>query len=159
MALPDADLINGQIAEMFELGLGKVPSQKSAFDVFDLPPGDAQVIGYVLDRHALSQLQDVSLKGPRVTVLGHRKRDWYLRGSTTGAARDSWDSHPHHDGLPSDRHRLPLPLLLTAQLNLCRPTPGTTIRLLSGNHREDHLALLEVRCLVTVLTNPEGAIQ
>src|SRR5262249_19149397 len=67
------DLVDGEGAEMLELGLGVPPHQVALLDVLDHVPAEIQVMGDVADGHAAGQLQGVGLEGPGVAATGSAK--------------------------------------------------------------------------------------
>ena len=72
--LGDGDLVDGDVPQVLELGLGEPPRQVALLDVLDQVPADAQVHGHVADGHAPAQLQGVPLEGAWCSSAAGRRR-------------------------------------------------------------------------------------
>src|SRR5262249_57948935 len=57
------DLVDGDVPQVLELGLGESPRQVALLDVLDRVPADVEVAGHIEDGHAPRQLQGVALEG------------------------------------------------------------------------------------------------
>ena len=77
MSLTDANFIDGDVANIFQRGLGEVLSEVSLLDFFDNIPSDAQLVGDIFDGHAPRQLQRVPglAFGEATTWLGKADLD------------------------------------------------------------------------------------
>ena len=95
MPLGHGDLVDGDGAEVLELGLGIAPRQVALLDVLDHVPADIEVMGDVLDGHAPRQLQDVALEGLGVAAARVGEGDLDLADPPAGATFDARDREGH----------------------------------------------------------------
>lgn len=73
MPLAQADFVNGNLFEMFQLWRTIAPGQMAILNVFDQVPTDAQTIGDILDGGELGQLKHIPLEGLGVSAAGDRR--------------------------------------------------------------------------------------
>jgi len=69
MPFADADFINRQTLEMFQLWLLETSAQPAFLDVPNRPVGDSHVLGDILERHGPPQFEHHSLEAVSVRFL------------------------------------------------------------------------------------------
>src|SRR3974390_594845 len=159
MALGDGDLINGDLAEVPQLGLGVASAQVTFLDVLDDVPTDAQVPGHVEDGHAPRQFQGIALEGFGVGSPWVGKGDLHLADHATGPADDAGEREDKDCGTTTDGQRPELALNSATGLNISRAarcTPESLALLING---EDHLATLILSADVLIAPDTKGVIQ
>src|SRR5271157_1145894 len=102
VAFAHRDLVDGDLRQVFQLGLGE-PSGKVTFDdVLDQIPTHVKVLGDVLDGHEAGQFQCVTFEGLGIAsaLIGEPNLD--LSDQTTGLAVDARNLEVNDHGFASD---------------------------------------------------------
>jgi hypothetical protein len=103
MPLSDGDLVDGDLLELVQLGLAEAALQGAGLDVLDGVPTDLQVFGHVLDGHVLGQVQDVTLEGAGVVLLGVGEAELDLPHPAAVEAAHSGDREAQQHRLGANR--------------------------------------------------------
>src|SRR5262249_20518118 len=125
MAFADADFVDGDASQMFELGLGKMPLEVAFLNVLDRIPADTEVSGNILDGHALRQFQGVALEGVRVAKTRVGKRELHLPRDLAVVALDARDVEEQVNAFGTDRHQAKQPRLTAMGGDVGRVTNRT----------------------------------
>lgn len=98
MPLADADLIDGDLLELMQLGTGKASLQISLLDVFDHIPTHSQVPGHILDGHMSRQPQGITFESPAVAAAPGSEVGFNLAQNPTSQTQHSRyrQDQPHH---------------------------------------------------------------
>src|SRR5262245_24583347 len=159
MAFADADFVDGDASQMFELGLGKMPLEVAFLNVLDRIPADTEVSGNILDGHALRQFQGVALEGVRVAKTRVGKRELHLPRDLAVVALDARDVEEQANAFGTDRHQAKQPRLTAMGGDVGRVTnrtaQGRSI-LFDGEH---HSAFEVVGANMAVAANTERLIE
>ena len=159
MAFGDGDLVDGEVTQVLELGLGEATCQVPLLDVLDHVPADAQVPGHVLDGHMAAQLQGVALEGAGVAAARVGEGDLDLADQATVLAFDARDGQDDDRGAGADGHGAETPLDVAARDDPGRAAGGAAAGLGLLVDREDRLAVLVVGASVLVAADAEGVVQ
>src|SRR5512135_1714756 len=151
--LGDGDLVDGESAQVLELGPGEAAGEVALLDVLDHVPADAQVQGHVADGHAATQLQGVALEGVGGAAPRIGEGDLDLPHHTTGLAFDARDGQNHEGGAAADGHGSEAPLDPPAEIESWRSAGGAAAGLGLLTDGEDRLAVLVVGAGVVVATD------
>ena len=146
VSLGDGDLVDGDLPQVLELGLGVAAAEVALLDVLDDVPADAQVAGHVEDGHAPRQFQGVALEGLGVGPPRVGEGDLDLADHATGLAGDAWDREDDGGGAAADGQRSEPPLDLTSGPDVARAAGFAPEGLGFLADGEDHLAALIRRC-------------
>ena len=109
MAVADADLIDGQVLEVLELGFLETNLQPPLLDFLDRVPSDAEMGGHGLDRHVPREIQHVTLKGMGVAASLVGERDLGLARLAASGALQPLDGQVDPDRLAADGQGAELP--------------------------------------------------
>ena len=159
MPLGDRDLVNGDVPQVLELGLGIAAREVALLDVLDHVPADAEMLGDVADCHAARQLQGIALEGVGVAAPRVGEGDLDLAHDATILAFDARDGQDDEGGASADGHGPEAPLDVATRLDLWRSAGGATAGLGLLVDGEDRLAVLVVGAGVLVAADAEGVIQ
>src|SRR5262249_28779520 len=153
------DLVDGDVAEVLELGLGVPPRQVAPLDVLDEIPADIEVMGDVLDGHAPGQLQGVASEGLGVAPPGVGEGDIDLADGAAGRAFDAGDGQDDGGGPAADGQGAEAALGAAAGDDLAGAAGrAAAVGGVLGDG-EGHLAASIVGADVVVTADAEGRIQ
>src|SRR5262249_23103778 len=140
VSLGNGDLVDGDLTEVPQLGLGVAAAQVSLLDVLDDVPTDAQVSGHIEDGHAPRKFQRVTLEGLGISPPRVSEVELHLADQRTGLAGDTRDGE--HDARRSAANgQRPEPSLhMPAGPNVARAAALTPECLGFLSDREDHFA-------------------
>ena len=116
--LGDRDLVNGDVPQVLELGLGIAAREVALLDVLDHVPADAEMLGDVADCHAARQLQGIALEGVGVAAPRVGEGDLDLAHDATILAFDARDGQDDEGGASADGHGPEAPLDVATRLDL-----------------------------------------
>jgi hypothetical protein len=159
MPLGYGNLVDGDVAQVLELGLGVAATQVSLLDVLDQVPTDVQMVGHVEDGHVPGQLQGVALErlGVAAPHVGEGHLDLAHHPTVlTGHARDGKD---HDSGPAADRKGAEAPLRPALGSDIARAARVTSVRPGFLPDGEDHLPTLILGSDIFVAPDAEGVIQ
>src|SRR2546425_13050054 len=159
VARSDADLVDGELPQVLELGPGETTPEIVLDDILDDVPTDAQVAGHILDGHEAGQLQGVAAERLRVAAPGLGEGQRHLADGTARPALDARDRQYHGHRPTADGETTEVPLDLAARRHTRRTTDGATAVREVFRDPEDHAALLEVGGHVPVATNAKRMVQ
>jgi hypothetical protein len=145
MPLADRHLIDGDLLQFLQLGLGETSLQIAFLDVFDDVPTDVEMQGGVLDGGELRELQRVAFEGVRVGPAGIGKGHLDLPGAFALKANDARHIDHEKGRLQADGHRPQEPLLVPLGIDRSRAARRATILLRrlpdpEANASEDKIA-------------------
>jgi hypothetical protein len=101
--LAHGDLVDGDLAEILELGLGVAAREVALLNVLDNVPADSRVVGHIEDGHAPRQFQGVALESLGVGPPWVGEIDLHLANLPTGLTGDARDREDHDGGAAADR--------------------------------------------------------
>jgi hypothetical protein len=157
--LADGDLVDGQQAQMLELGLGEMILQVPLLDILDGVSADAEMVGHVLDGHVPGQVQGVALEGMRVAATRIGEVDGNLADEVTGVAFNAGDREEQMGRTVVDRQAAKEPCLAAVAGELVQTAGGaaeTIAILFDGEH---DFAFEVVGAGITVAANAEAVIE
>ena len=158
-AAPNGDLVDGDLTQALELGLGIATTEVALLDVLDDVPTDAQVAGHIKDGRAPRQLQDVPLEGLGIAPPRVGEGDLDLTDDPAGPAGDAGDREDHDGGAATDGQRSEPPLDAASRSDVARAAglAPQCLGLLPDGER--HFAALIVSADILVAPDSEGVIQ
>jgi hypothetical protein len=159
MPLGHGDLVDGDGAEVLELGLGVPPRQVALLDVLDQVPADIQVMGDIADGHAAGQLQGVAFEGPGGAAPRVGEGDLDLADGRAGAAFDPRDGEDDGSGAGADGHVEGAALGVAAGDDVAGAAGRAAAVLGILSDGEDHLAVPVFGADVVIAADAEGMIQ
>ena len=159
VALADGHLIDGDLLELLELGLGEPPLQIAFLDVLDNVPTDIEMPGRVLDGGELRELQRVAFKGVRVAPARIGEGNLDLPGEFTSKAHDPRHLDHEERRLQTDGDRPQEPLLVSLSIDCRRAARRAAILLPGLLDPETDAAQDEIGPVQLVATNAAGMVQ
>jgi hypothetical protein len=159
MPFADGNFIDGDLAELVQLGLAEAPLQVAGLDVLDGIPTDLEVVGHVLDGHVPRQFQGVALEGPGIAFLGVGESDFHLANAVTDGAPDPGDIQGHEGRLGANRHGAEGALFVSADPDILAVALRAAQAVTRLFDAEGHVALVEVLAAIVVANDAEGVVQ
>jgi hypothetical protein len=159
MPLADGDLVDAQETQMLELGLGEALLQVPLLDVLDGVPTDAEMMGHVLDGHALGQLQGIAFEGMGVTAHGIGEVDGNLAEEPAGAAFDARDLKEQMSRAVADRQAAKESRFAAVTGELVRPAGGAAEAIAILFDREHDFPFEVFGAGITVAANAEAVVE
>ena len=159
VALADGDLVDGDVPQVLELGLGIAARQVALLDVLDQVPADAQVRGHVADGHPPGEVQHVPLEGLGVAPPRVGEGDLDLTHHPTGTALDARDGEHQGRRARADGQGPEASLDVTARDQVAGTAGRAPAALGLLADGEDHLSFGVGGADVAIAPGPERVIQ
>lgn len=89
MSFPNSDLVNGDLANTLQLGLGEASLEVSFLNFFHDIPTDSKMTSHIQNAHISGQMQGLAFKGLRVGPTLLRKAYIRLANNATSTTFDA----------------------------------------------------------------------